>query len=277
MNNRARAWCFTLNNYTQDAYDNIGDALRDATTRPNVSYAIVAREVGDSGTPHLQGYVYFSDACNMASVKRVLRTESVHLERAKGSAQDNYTYCSKDADFYEVGTKPHQGKRSDLDEIRAQLEEGATVRSILKTARSFQGCKFAQLYRVYHPVVRTSVPEIHWYWGETETGKTKAAVELCPGAFWVNSENAKWWCGYDEHEFVIWDDFRPDQVKFTRLLRLTDRYPVACETKGGQVQLVFTKIVFTGPKHPKEVYDKGEEEVKQLMRRITKVTHFIKI
>lgn len=114
---------------------------------------------------------------------------------------------------------------------------------------------------------------MEWFWGLTGTGKSKLASERQPTAFWVNA-NAKWWCGMDNHDDVIWDDFRPSQIVFRDLLRIIDRYPVRVETKGGQRQCRFLKIIFTGTKHPKDVYDVGDERVDQLIRRIDKITHF---
>jgi hypothetical protein len=48
-----------------------------------------------------------------------------HIERAKGTPQQNRAYCSKDGDFDEYGTLPSdsQGKRNDWEELRDWLKE----------------------------------------------------------------------------------------------------------------------------------------------------------
>ena len=51
---RAYAWCFTLNNWTQDEYDEV---LSYCLSEVIVAY-VVGKEVGDErGTPHLQGWL----------------------------------------------------------------------------------------------------------------------------------------------------------------------------------------------------------------------------
>lgn len=97
---RSRAWCFTINN---DKYDDL-KRLLEAT----FEYLVFGFEVGEKGTPHMQGYIYFKNALRQSSVKAIL--PRAHLEITKGSPDDNYDYCSKDGNFYEFGEKPLQGK-----------------------------------------------------------------------------------------------------------------------------------------------------------------------
>lgn len=47
---RYSRFCFTLNNWTQEEYE-------DLTSR-QVKWMVIGKEVGDNGTPHLQGCVF---------------------------------------------------------------------------------------------------------------------------------------------------------------------------------------------------------------------------
>lgn len=108
---RAKRWCFTLNNYTEEEYQTLiaNDGLCE--------YLVVGKERGAEGTPHLQGYVEWKAAVRLTTCKTRLGSQRYHVEVARGSAQENRTYCTKEGDFAEIGTFPSggQGKRTDLD------------------------------------------------------------------------------------------------------------------------------------------------------------------
>lgn len=80
-------WCFTLNNYSKEEYSSIV-SIFDSKAK----LYIIGDEVGDSGTPHLQGYVEFKTKIrplNLFDFKRI------HWEKSKGSKDENIAYCSK--------------------------------------------------------------------------------------------------------------------------------------------------------------------------------------
>lgn len=84
--NPSKYWCFTLNNYTMEHLEHLEHSL-------SKDLYIIGKEVGESGTKHLQGYIEFH--------KRVRPVEhigikEIHWERTKGSREDNIRYCSKD-------------------------------------------------------------------------------------------------------------------------------------------------------------------------------------
>ncbi len=264
-NSRARAWCWTLNNPTDEEVTKIQSVV--------CQYLVYGHE--EVSTKHLQGYIYFENAKSLSAI-RGLVSERAHFERAKGTPVENRAYCTKDGHaICEKGVLPKQGKRTDIQDVVETIRSGGTMRSILDVATSYQSARMGELALKYLEVGRVRKPEVYWFWGPTGTGKTYAAQEEIgtdPAPYWVY--DGKWWCGYDGHLNVIWDEFRADQVKFTRLLRLLDCYPIAVETKGGNRQLKFEKIIITSCKSPLVVYDKGDEEVAQLTGRIKEVRHF---
>ena len=81
----AKRWCFTLNNYSEMEYSSI---VYIFDTKSN--FYIIGDEVGESGTPHLQGYVEFSTKCRPASINK-----RIHWEKAKANRDANVAYCSK--------------------------------------------------------------------------------------------------------------------------------------------------------------------------------------
>lgn len=94
---RSRGWCFTLNNYTEEDYNK----LKDTCTQFCKKF-IIGKEVGKKGTPHLQGYCYFQDGKTFDAVKQLLGT-ALHLEKAKGTAEQNKKYCGKDENYIMQG------------------------------------------------------------------------------------------------------------------------------------------------------------------------------
>lgn len=82
-------WCLTLNNPCEEDIEKIR-----SISSQFCKFAIVALEVGDSGTPHLQGYIEFKKKSRPMSVFKF--TDRFHWEKAKGTKYENWTYCTKD-------------------------------------------------------------------------------------------------------------------------------------------------------------------------------------
>lgn len=264
---RSRSFVFTINNYDDD------DVARVRALCDDAQYAVVGKEVGDSGTPHLQGYAYFACQRSFASIKKKL--PRAHIEVARGSADENADYCKKGGDvLIEVGTRKQQGKRTDIDDVREDLRAGKRMFDIVDTARSYQSCKMAEKWLEYREPPRTEAPEVRWYWGEAGVGKTLAARE------WLEKDgddafvpvSFKWWQGYDGHRSVLLDDVRKDFCKYHEMLKLLDRYPYRVEMKGGARQLRATKIAITAPEPPQDMWC-TREDLWQLLRRISLVIH----
>ena len=108
----SQGWCFTLNNHT--------DEERVKLLATDCKYVIIGDEVGESGTPHLQGFIYFEARKSLKQVKKL--NGKSHWEMTKGSIDQNIEYCSKDGKFEERGIKPMSQKRKG-DEGRKSIEE----------------------------------------------------------------------------------------------------------------------------------------------------------
>ena len=97
---RAKRWVFTLNNYTEEDCEQLRRHLIDVACY----FAVVGKEVGEGGTPHLQGFASFKTFKYFTAVKRLVG-EGVHLEVAKKPDAANDKYCSKGGDLLlRVGT-----------------------------------------------------------------------------------------------------------------------------------------------------------------------------
>lgn len=94
-------WCFTLNNPTE----NDRRMLQQYWDSDDLKYLIYGKETGESGTPHLQGYLVLKSRIRFRTLKRLLGGR-VHLELARGTHLQASDYCKKDGEFCEFGILP---------------------------------------------------------------------------------------------------------------------------------------------------------------------------
>lgn len=90
---RARRYAITLNNWTEEEYNNIQLFFN----LKNSTKWVIGKEVGEMGTPHLQMYVSFSNQILFSVVKEQM--PRAHIEKANGNDKQNFLYCSKDGDY----------------------------------------------------------------------------------------------------------------------------------------------------------------------------------
>jgi Putative viral replication protein len=116
---RGKNWCFTLNNWTDDDYQR----LIQLVEKEECIYIIFGKEVGESGTPHLQGFIAFSKRVYLTDVKKRI-SNTAHFELAR-MVPEAIEYCKKDGDVFEAGVIPTgQGKRTDIDDFKADVKSG---------------------------------------------------------------------------------------------------------------------------------------------------------
>lgn len=91
-----RRFCFTLNNYTCEQFDQ----LTELCIKKGWRY-IIGREIGANGTRHLQGYINFEKPFRPIQNKifKEICGSRIHWEKCRGNEEQNYNYCSKDNNF----------------------------------------------------------------------------------------------------------------------------------------------------------------------------------
>lgn len=290
MSGKGRSFVVTWNN------PSITLKELDGRFDDTIKYAVFGLEAAPTtGTKHFQGYISFTNPRSITAVNKKYFESKAHLAVAKGTAEENRVYCTKNGDFIEYGNLPKQGARTDLPCIKElRLEEGCSVRELVRmkyetedgekksVIKNLQQLKFAEALSKYTTIKERVPPKVYWFWGASGTGKTRTAWEMLGYEdTWIsNPGTLKWFDRYDEHKNVIIDDFRTDLCTFDFLLRLLDRYPLQVEIKGGFVNWVPEVIIITTPYDPEETYDfmlhdmKLGENLKQLTRRITEVRKF---
>lgn len=156
-NPRAKHWCFTINNYTQQTLERL------ITFNNNeVVYLVCGKETGEEGTPHLQGFVSFKKKQYLARAKRILlNNEEGHFSVAR-TIKNSIEYCKKDDDWFEHGTPTHevqeinrqntnQGKRNDLELFKedVKMHQGKATMEQMREIHSEIASKYPQFFREY--------------------------------------------------------------------------------------------------------------------------------
>lgn len=90
-------WVFTLNNYTEAEIKDI-----ETWTSKGAQGVAYGKEVGENGTPHLQGYIRMKTRVCMKQVKEL--NKRMHIEKMRGKLQDSEKYCSKQSELTIIGT-----------------------------------------------------------------------------------------------------------------------------------------------------------------------------
>lgn len=252
--------CWTLNNYT----DADIEAIKDWPAR----YTIFGKEVGENGTPHLQGYTELSRLSRLSALKKL--NERIHWEARMGTQKQAREYCMKDGDYTEIGEMREQGKRNDLQAItQLAINKEIDIHEVAMTypaayARYSRGIEnLRQL--CYKP--RTTQPNVYWRWGLAGVGKTRYCIEAHPNHY--IKDGTQWWNGYCQQEAIIIDDF-DGKWPYRDLLRLLDRYQYQGQTKGGYIHINSPYIYITCEFPPDTFW--SDNELAQVTRRLKSVT-----
>lgn len=273
----ARSWVFTVNNYPENYPENLRALAHDPQAPNPVRYLVVGREVGESGTPHLQGCITFKNMIRRRAVSALIPNAYVAKARSVVHARK---YCTKEDSDPIVVDNLKQGERTDLHNATDLVKEGGVAKLIedephmyVRYHAGFEKLE-ARLFPHRNP---EKPPEVVWLYGPTGTGKTRYVYEKTKDmSLWSAMATAKWWEGYVQQDAILIDDMRSNFATFNDLLKILDRYPYTQEKKGSSVPINSRFIYITSQFPPHKVYcreKRAEEDIRQLYRRITQIIH----
>lgn len=291
---RGRAWRFTTNNYTDELITEIQN-----TGVNSAKYLCYGKEVAETtGTPHLQGFVYFENPKRFGEVVKCIPRSDVELAKhphrmalyckkgtqsheeweKEGEKGPNY---GKDADVWEWGDLPMTDSQKGELGKRKMLERCEMIIKAVKEHRTQDlpadfmfhiGCakKFVQQQiadEIHHSCVIMDGELTHeWIYGPSRTGKTRSAMEAHPDCY--RKAKNKWWDGYANEDVVLIDDFGGRNVDLIDDLKeWSDRYPFMAEYKGGMMKIRPRKIIVTSNWHPSELFPNREKDLLPILGR----------
>lgn len=263
MSVNSKRWCYTLNNYTEEEVQ--------ALKLLPCMYQVFGYEVGEEGTPHLQGFITFKKPKRLSGMKKI--NARAHWEEARGESWEAADYCKKDGDFWEVGNVPKQGKRTDLERVVDMVKEGKSIKEIaeehpVEVIKFGRGIRDLQLL-LANPYEHITVRGV-WYYGAPGTGKSHKARADHPDAY-IKPQN-KWFDGYQGQKVIILDDL--DTNVLGHYLKIwADKYSCSGETKGGTVNLQHELFIVTSNYSIEKLWP-DDLEMQQAIRRRFKVTQF---
>jgi len=241
-----------LNNYTDEA-----EAFVKAI---ECRYIVYGREVGESGTPHLQGFIVFKSQKTFSAARSVFLPYHPHIEVCRGSVDDNERYSKKDGDYYESGDKPiSQVAKGILEKERWGVALAAAKAGRLDDIpddirfKYYATCKLIMKDNLVMPADIDGLTGI-WIYGLSGCGKSRYARHTYPGAY-LKMAN-KWWDGYQEQQYVILEDIDPRHNCLGHHLKLwTDRYSFLAEMKGSAIAIRPLKIIITSQYCIGDIFD----------------------
>lgn len=266
--NRSRNWCWTLNNYEPNPEEWLPPMFG------NFKYLIFGKEVGEEGTPHLQGYVDWINPRALGGLKKI--DNRIHWEIRRGTWDEAVDYCKEDGDWYEFGKKNEQGTRSDIQANVTAILNG-TLRCDDLLLENFE--HFHQYGRSYDRVEdiaickreRTWMTKCTYLCGPSGSGKSHRAFRnYTQETHYVYNGDNGWWENYKGQEIVIFDDFR-GEIPYNFLLKLCDKYPLRIRRRNRcPIPFLAKKIYITSVLKPEELYHNvnARDGIDQLLRRI---------
>lgn len=311
---RYRNFVFTLNNPDEMKGGVDGPMIiAELSERPEVSYLVYQKEVGDKGTPHYQGYCELSKQVTCKRVNDEFLHKRAHTERRRGNQQQAIHYCMKPVlgcgcgycvkartlenngvleKYVEYGERNKQGLRADLRAYEAAYEAGMSKYGLLCdfpviTARypRFQAqCLAAICDARRRKMEREGVkPKLIVYWGDTGTGKSKSIRDehgldnVFAPRLGMGTHGSIWFDGYQLEDVLVLDDFY-GQIKLHDMLTLTDWWKCHVQIKGGMIMLPCKYIYITSNVSPENWYRgvkaKAPSKWDAFMRRIDVIKEF---
>jgi len=231
---------------------------------------------------HIQGYCEFKVPQRRTALVRLLQCT---WAAAKGSADANIEYCSKEGDFSRGGTPRNTNSSRSVGSStggEANAERWKRARRELETGERLSD---DQIYIQHHAAVMSirrefmtpvaalmwennRTPNV-WMYGKTGCGKSRKAREDAPNSYFKLCN--KWWDGHRDEETVIIDDFDKAHAVLCHHLKIWgDRYPFIAEVKGGAMLKRPQKIIITSNWHPSEIWS-SPQDLEPILRRFNVV------
>jgi hypothetical protein len=300
-NKKKKNWVFTMYGICEDE----SDKLEELVTSGFAKTIFFGHEIcPKTNRPHIQGYLVCANANSLTNVVSKLNKPfapnkpNPHVEPARGTAVENYTYSIKerlvnpDAKHRHYGAPVIEpGRKHDDDKYQTYtnlIEEGKITLAQIAEEDLGHFTKHHERYEFQIGLIaqKSIKPPtfVAWFSGDSGTGKSYTAeriaetlgYEIYSAGFENNFFNT-----YHQEEASIWNDYRPMGMAFGTLLRITDRKGSIINVKGAKTFFNPRIQIFTSPygieiTQTKDMLQgtEGVERFIQFKRRVGFTAHF---
>ena len=278
---RSRKWCFTLNNYSQEDMNNLERLVPEMAV-----YLIYGKEVAPTtGTPHLQGFVYFRQAISMNTIKKNINSQTIHLEIARGTFSENITYCSKSGDVVELGRRPlDPQEKGQIQKERwtttrrcaesgewTNIDDELYIRYVKNLEWIHKKCLIQKDFEGSGDLKDRNL----WLYGPTGCGKSYTAhklAELMRSELYLKMLN-KWWDGYTDQKIVLIEEIDPETGKYLASLmkKWCDKWAFTAECKGTVAKQIRPQYVIVCSNYPIEEVFPNQSDWEPIKRRFNSI------
>lgn len=276
---RKKNYSFTVNNYSQQTIDQLTDLY--SKNQDVIRYLVFGKEVGEKGTPHLQGHI---DLLREMSISALQKLTQKFVEKHFTylpmiiSADHSRGYAKKDGDFTELGSPPEQGKRTDLTGCMDYCRENPDT-PLVQLYEMFPSVfsRYASFIDKYRLMIHRQ-PTLHWTYppnmfvfGPPGTGKSR--YFQCMSSLYRKDAN-KWWCGYQNERNVLIEDVDPESCRrMARFFKIwLDRYPFTAQVKGSAIVIRPERVFITSNYSIDNLF--SYTDALAIKRRVIEYEHF---
>ncbi len=257
-------------------------AAETAQSFKSLTYCVLGLEVSPSGTPHLHIHLYFRSSVQESTLKK--RFPGAHIERAKGTPQENRDYIQKTGkhsksvkaktvvpgSFREIGTCPERPKPSSKKSnaptksqgVLELIEAGKSNWQIFKEYPGFfrQQREVSQARTAWfreRSIKRSAPPEVTYLYGPPGSGKTQFVWKSHKERdIYLVTDYLNPYDGYHGEPVILFDMFQdlPKEFSLGDLVRVLGPHGVQLPARGQNLWACFTKVYFTSCSFPTEVF-----------------------
>lgn len=260
----SRNWMVTIPNPSEKGYPLDEEYFKKLEKVEKIKYAVGQLELSnETKLLHWQLYVVLIKPQRLSCLRKLFPKS--HLEVRKGSHKQAVEYCTKSdtrqAGPYSMGEEPKgQGHRSELDIIRAKIEDRITEGNFnekeLADEHFSSWCRYERSFRRYASLsrpARTEYTKGYYYYGRSGIGKSTLLRNKFPKACYMQYDG-KYFSAYGGEETVIFDDCNMEHFSRAILLKLCNHIPYKLRCLGEFREFTAKTVVFIQNELPSIFY-----------------------